>query len=124
MVSVAKCSLCGSSVSKKNISARLQSLRLSRSPKVLKIIDQTIDKLAKHWDIEDVDVAGFLSEIDKIDDNIVIESINKFNNRGGADQGYNIKYLSAIIKNENKRFAIRQEFERKTLDRIPPKLKD
>tara|TARA_Y100000361_G_C10935602_1_gene226083 strand:- start:6 stop:371 length:366 start_codon:yes stop_codon:yes gene_type:complete len=121
---VAKCSLCGSSVSKKNISARLESLRLSRSPKVLKIIDQTIDKLAKHWDIEDVDVAGFLSEIDKIDDNIVIESINKFNNRGGADQGYNIKYLSAIIKNENKRFAIRQEFERKTLDRIPPKLKD
>ena len=83
-----------------------------------------IVSLSKHWTIHDVDVAGFLSEIERINDNIVMESIHRFKKKGGVEQGFNLKYLTGIIKNESKRFKLREEYERKSLDRIPPKLRE
>ena len=55
---------------------------------------------------------------------IVLDSIRKFKKKNGIEQGFNIKYLAGIIKNENKRYRLRQDYERRSLDRIPPKLKD
>ena len=80
--------------------------------------------LSKHWAIHDVDVAGFLADIENIDDSIITESVYKFKKKGGIEQGFNIRYLAGIIKNESKRVSLRQEYEKRTLDRIPPKLED
>jgi hypothetical protein len=80
--------------------------------------------MSKYWKIEDVIVASFLADIESIDNNIIIESINRFEKISGIDKGYGLKYLAGMIKNESKRVAIREEYERKNLDRIPPKLKD
>ncbi len=121
---MSKCPLCSGKISKKNVTLRLRSLRLARSVNILKEIDNIIIELSKHWAIHDVDVAGFLADIEKIDDNIIIESISKFKKKGGIEQGFNIRYLAGIIKNESKRYRLRQEYERRSLDRIPPKLKD
>ena len=121
---MAKCPLCSGKILKKDVSIRLKSLRLARSPRVLKLIDEVIVSLSKHWTIHDVDVAGFLSEIERINDNIVMESIHRFKKKGGVEQGFNLKYLTGIIKNESKRFKLREEYERKSLDRIPPKLRE
>jgi hypothetical protein len=121
---MAKCPLCNGNITAKNVSLRLKSLRLSRPPKVLELIDRTIDKMSKYWKIEDVIVASFLADIESIDNNIIIESINRFEKISGIDKGYGLKYLAGMIKNESKRVAIREEYERKNLDRIPPKLKD
>ena len=121
---MAKCPLCNKTISKKNVKIRLNSLRLSRSPKVLIAIDSVLKDLSKHWTIDDVVEAGFLADIEQVDGDIVLESINKFQNKGGIEQGYNIKYLAGIIKNEGKKAVLRKEWERKNLDRIPPKLKD
>jgi hypothetical protein len=121
---MAKCPLCNGSISKKNVKFRLDSLRLARPPKILKAVDNIFDKLSKHWAIDDVVKAGFLADIEQVEGDIIIESIRKFINKGGVEQGYNIKYLAGIIKNEGKRVLLRKEWEIKNLDRIPPKLKD
>ena len=124
VVSVAKCPLCSGKILKKDVSIRLRSLRLSRSPKILREIDSIVKDLSAHWTIDDVQVAGFLADIQNIEDAIVSESIAKFKKKNGVEQGFNIKYLASIIKNDNKKYGLRQEYERKNLDRIPPKLKD
>ena len=121
---MSKCPLCNGRISKKNVSLRLKSLRLARSVNILNKIDIVIKELSKHWTIHDVDIAGFLADIEGIDDNIIIESIRKFKKKGGIEQGFTIKYLAGIIKNESKRYILRQDYERRSLDRIPPKLKD
>ena len=124
MIPVAKCPLCKGTINKKDVSLSLERLRLARSPRVLEVVDKLVSNLSTHWNIQDVDICGLLTEIQGIDDNIVIESINKFAKKSGIDKGYGIRYLSAVIKNENKSYLLRQEYERKNLDRIPPKLKD
>ena len=123
-VFVAKCPLCSGSISKKDVSLTLERLRLARSPRILEIIDSVMMSLSKHWAIHDVDVAGFLADIENIDDSIITESVYKFKKKGGIEQGFNIRYLAGIIKNESKRVSLRQEYEKRTLDRIPPKLED
>ena len=124
VVSVAKCPLCSGKILKKDVSIRLKSLRLSRSPKILREIDGIVKDLSTHWTMDDVQVAGFLADIQNIEDDIISESIAKFKKKNGVEQGFGVKYLASIIKNDNKRYGLRQEYERKNLDRIPPKLKD
>ena len=121
---MAKCPLCDGTISKKNVKFRLNSLRLFRPPKVLESIDSIFEELSQHWAIDDIVKAGFLADIEQVQGDIVLESIRKFKNKGGVQQGFNIKYLAGIIKNEGKRAVLRKEWERKNLDRIPPKLKD
>ncbi len=124
MVSVAKCPLCNNNILKKDVRFRLESLRLMRPPKVLEYIDSILDKFSKHWDVDDIVKTGFLADIEKVEDEIVMESIRKFDSKGGIQKGFGVKYLAGMIKNESKRILLRREYERKKLDRIPPKLKD
>ena len=119
-----KCPLCDSNITAKKAGIRLKSLRLSRSPSTLRQIDTIMKELSTHWVVDDVQMAGFLADIEGVDDSIVIESIKKFRKKNGVEQGYNIKYLAGIVKNESKRFRLREDYERRTLDRIPPKLKE
>lgn len=121
---MAKCPLCNGNITAKEAGIRLKSLRLARPTKVLNLIDKQMNKMSKYWKIDAVTEASFLADIDSVDNNVIIESINRFDSRGSLQKGYGIKYLAGMIKNESKRVAIREEYERKTLDRIPPKLKD
>ena len=82
MVSVAKCPLCDGTISKKNVKFRLNSLRLSRPPKVLESIDSIFEELSQHWAIDDIVKAGFLADIEQVQGDIVLESIRKFKNKG------------------------------------------
>ena len=119
-----KCPLCDSNITAKKAGIRLKSLRLSRPSKVLHLIDDQIKKMSRYWKIDEVLEASFLADIDGVNNNVIIESIKRFDSRGSIQKGYGLKYLSGMIKNESKRIAIREEYERKNLDRIPPKLKD
>ena len=119
-----KCPLCDSNITAKKAGIRLKSLRLSRPSKVLHLIDNQIKKMSRYWKIDEVLEASFLADIDGVNNNVIIESIKRFDSRGSIQKGYGLKYLSGMIKNESKRIAIRKEYERKNLDRLPPKLKD
>ena len=119
-----KCPLCDSNITAKKAGIRLKSLRLSRPNKVLNLIDDQIKKMSRYWKIDEVLEASFLADIDGVNNNVIIESIKRFDSRGSLQKGYGLKYLAGMIKNESKRIAIREEYERKNLDRLPPKLKD
>ena len=119
-----KCPLCDSNITAKKAGIRLKSLRLSRPSKVLNLIDDQIRKMSRYWKIDEVLEASFLADIDGVNNNVIIESIKRFDSRGSLQKGYGLKYLAGMIKNESKRIAIREEYERKNLDRLPPKLKD
>ena len=119
-----KCPLCDSSITAKKAGIRLKSLRLSRPSKVLNLIDDQIKKMSRYWKIDEVLEASFFADIDGVSNNVKIESIKRFDSRGSLQKGYGLKYLAGMIKNESKRIAIREEYERKNLDRLPPKLKD
>ena len=119
-----KCPLCYSNITAKKAGIRLKSLRLSRPNKVLNLIDDQIKKMSRYWKIDEVLEASFLADIDGVSNNVIIESIKRFDSRGSLQKGYGLKYLAGMIKNESKRIAIREEYERKNLDRLPPKLKD
>lgn len=119
-----KCPLCDSNITAKKAGIRLKSLRLSRPNKVLNLIDDQIKKMSRYWKIDEVLEASFLADIDGVSNNVIIESIKRFDSRGSLQKGYGLKYLAGMIKNESKRIAIREEYERKNLDRLPPKLKD
>ncbi len=114
MIPVAKCPLCKGTINKKDVSLSLERLRLARSPRLLSVVDRIVNSLSSHWNIQDVDVCGLLTEIQGIDDNIIIESINKFEKRSGVDKGYGIKYLSAVVKNENKSYYLDKSTREKT----------
>ncbi len=119
-----KCPLCDSNITAKKAGIRLKSLRLSRPSKVLNLVDDQIKKMSRYWKIDEVLEASFLADIDGVNNNVIIESIKRFDSRGSLQKGYGLKYLAGMIKNESKRIAIREEYERKNLDRLPPKLKD
>ena len=119
-----KCPLCNSNITAKKAGIRLKSLRLSRPSKVLNLIDDQIKKMSRYWKIDEVLEASFLADIDGVNNNVIIESIKRFDSRGSLQKGYGLKYLAGMIKNESKRIAIREEYERKNLDRLPPKQKD
>ena len=119
-----KCPLCDSNITAKKAGIRLKSLRLSRPSKVLNLIDDQIKKMSRYWKIDEVLEASFLADIDGVNNNVIIESIKRFDSRGSLQKGYGLKYLAGMIKNESKRIAIREEYERKNLDRLPPNLKD
>ena len=119
-----KCPLCDSNITAKKAGIRLKSLRLSRPSKVLNLIDDQIKKMSRYWKIDEVLEASFLADIDGVNNNVIIESIKRFDSRGSLQKGYGLKYLAGMIKNESKRIAIREEYEKKNLDRLPPKLKD
>ena len=121
---MAKCPLCEGSIPIKDVRFRLKSLRLCRPAKVLSVVDSTFEDMSRYWTINDVAKAGFLADIEKVDGDIIIETIRKFNSKGGIQRGFGLRYLCGMIKNENERIAIRKEYDRKNLDRIPPKLKE
>tara|TARA_R100000008_G_scaffold28683_1_gene15852 strand:+ start:6265 stop:6645 length:381 start_codon:yes stop_codon:yes gene_type:complete len=121
---MAKCPLCEGSIPIKDVRFRLKTLRLCRPAKVLKTIDDIFEEVSNYWTVNDVAKAGFLADIENVDGDIIVETIRKFKSKGGIQRGFGLRYLSGMIKNESERIAIRKEYDRKNLDRIPPKLKD
>ena len=116
--------MCSNNIPKKEVSLRLKNLMLSVSPRISKYISKAFNNIEKKWDLKDTDKCAFFVRTEKIKENITINMIKKFNNKGYAERGYNIAYLCGMIENESKRENFKNERERKYLDRIPPKIKD
>ena len=119
-----KCPMCSNNMPKKEVSLRLKSLMLSVSPKVTKYITEAFTRIEKKWNLKDTDKCAFFVRTEKAKEEIIVNMIKTFINKGYAERGYNIAYLCGMIENESKREEFKNERERKDLDRIPPKLKD
>ena len=119
-----KCPCCGSLFNEKSFSNQIELLKMSRSKNSLKIIETLLADMNKIRKVNEVDIFYLLSEIKNVEDLIVYRMIDMFKSRGYLEQGYNIKYLVKMILNHDKQSSLKDTYEKKTLDRLPPKLKD
>ena len=119
-----KCPVCSNDMPKKEMSKKLKLLQLSVSPKLGVYIKKIFHKIEERWAIKDIEKCAFYSHIENVNENIVINMINTFIIKKLDERGCTLSYLSSMIVNESKREEFKNEYERKRLDRIPPKLKD
>ena len=121
---VMKCPLCNSVVKKREYKNRISSMRAQRSKKTLDCIDDIISKVDSLTGLTEIEIYYFMLEMQDIQGIIIRKMSELFESRGYLEQGYGLKYLIGMIKGENSRYNLKQDYEKKTLDRIPPKLKD
>ena len=119
-----KCPTCGSAVKKQTYTKQIEKKRMSYSKEALLLIDTSIETVNSSRDLKltDSDIYGFLSEIDNCDNDMVIMSINNYLKSNAPKEGKGLKYLSAIIINNNSSKSARKRHEYLSMDRIPPKI--
>jgi|APSaa5957512493_1039668.scaffolds.fasta_scaffold07178_4 hypothetical protein len=117
-----KCPLCNSSIRKREYKNQINTLRASRSTNTLGVLDNIVGKLHLIKSLSQIDIYYFLYEIRDIQGIIIRKMSESFESRGFLEQGYGIKYLVGMIKGEHSRYNLKTEYEKKTLDRMPPKL--
>ena len=119
-----KCPTCGSAVKKQTYTKQIEKKRMSYSKEALLLIDTSIETVNSSRDLKltDSDIYGFLSEIDSCDNDMVIMSINNYLKSNAPKEGKGLKYLSAIIINNNSSKSARKRHEYLSMDRIPPKI--
>jgi len=115
-----KCPTCGGFLKQRNFTNLINSLKLSRSKKTNDAIDMVLKELSKFYTVRSEDVFAFFTETKNFQGIVIRRGIEVFIQRKLAEQGYGIRYLLGIIKNENKTHAQKIEWERRTLDRLPP----
>ena len=119
-----KCPTCGSTVKKQTYTKQIEKKRMSYSKEALLLIDTSIETVDSSRDLKlnDSHIYGFLSEIDKCDNDMVIMSINNYLKSNAPKEGKGLKYLSAIIINNNSSKSARKRHEYLSMDRMPPKI--
>ena len=120
----AKCPTCGSTVKRRSYANQIEKIRMSYSKEALLLIDTSIESInsCRDVNITESDIHGFLSEIDKCDNDMVIMSINNYLKSNAPKEGKGLRYLSAIILNNNSSKSARKRHEYLSMDRIPPKI--
>jgi hypothetical protein len=117
-----QCPTCGSKLKKENYQKRIKKKRLSRDKITLSLIDDMFESVSLYFPMDDLDRFSFLSDVEEVTDIVVRKMIRQYNQERYYKRGYGIKYLTGMIKNENSAYGLKKEYERKSLDRIPPKV--
>jgi hypothetical protein len=121
MSKVRRCPTCGGRLKKEDYTKRIEKKRLSRDKLTLSIIDDMFTSISPYFPMDDLDRFSFLSEVEEIQDIVIRKMTRQFLHERYYKKGYGIKYLIGMIKNENSAYGLKKEYERKSLDRIPPK---
>mgnify|MGYP003134790540 FL=1 len=117
-----RCPTCGSRLKHEDYTKRIEKKRLSRDKLTLESIDDMFDGTSLYFEINDLDKYSFLSETEDIQDIVIRKMIRQYIHEKFYKRGYGLKYLIGMIKNENSAYGLKKEYERKSLDRIPPKI--
>jgi len=64
----------------------------------------------------------YKSQIDGCDIDMIIMSLNNYLKSNAPREGKGLRYLSAIVTNNNSSKAVRKRNEYLTMDRIPPRV--
>ena len=119
-----KCPTCGTVVKKQKYTQQIQNMRMAYSKECLNLIDYAVKEIDQYRNIDfsEVDIYGFLSQIKDCDGDMVIMAINNFIKANSPQEGKGLKYLAAIINNNNSSKTAKKRHEFVTMDRIPPKI--
>jgi hypothetical protein len=117
-----QCPTCGSKLKKEKYQKRIQKKRLSRDKITLSLIDDSFESISKYFPMDDLDRFSFLKNVEEITDIVIRKMIRQYLQERLYERGCGLKYLIGMIKTENSAYGLKKEYERKSLDRIPPKI--
>jgi|TARA_R110000824_G_scaffold57670_1_gene156804 hypothetical protein len=97
---------------------------MSYSKECLNLIDHVTNQIdsSRNIKLAEVDIYGFLTEIKNCDSDMVIMAINNFIKANSPQEGKGLKYLTAIINNNNSSKTAKKRHEFLAMDRVPPKI--
>ena len=122
MPKVQRCPTCNSRIKIEDYNKRIEKKRLARDKLTLAMIDDIFASIAEYHSLDDASKLSFYSETGEIQDIVVRKMIRQYGDKFYYKQGYGLRYLIGMIKNENSAYGLKKEYERKSLDRIPPKI--
>lgn len=122
MPKVQRCPTCNSRIKIEDYRKRIEKKRLARDKLTLSMIDEVFDSISLHHSLSEADRFSFYSETEEIQDIVVRKMIRHYVEKQYHKQGYSLRYLIGMVKNENSAYSLKKEYERKSLDRIPPKI--
>ena len=119
-----RCPTCGGQVKKQKYTKQIENMRMSYSKECLNLIDHVTAQIddSRSVKLTEVDIYGFLTEIKSCDSDMVIMAINNFIKSNSPQEGKGLKYLTAIINNNNSSKTAKKRHEFLTMDRVPPKI--
>ena len=119
-----KCPTCGSRIKKQEYKSQIETKRMRYSKECLSLIDLAIKEVneSRTLQLSEIEIYSFLSEIDSCDSDMIVMSINNYLKSNAPREGKGLRYLSAIVTNNNSSKAVRKRNEYLTMDRIPPRV--
>ena len=117
-----KCPYCNKMMDVRDYKPGIKNLKLSRSEKTMNAIDDVV-RLINESMPGSVNEAQYYMLLKETSDIIVIvirRTMQKFKEKRHAERGHGIHYLITMIKGENSTHVLKENYERKTLDRLPP----
>jgi transcription initiation factor IIE alpha subunit len=117
-----RCPYCSKMMNERDYTSGIKNLSLSRSKKTMECIEDVFKIIgeARREPIRQAEYFMLLNEINDVIGIVVRKTIQQFKDKKHAESGHNIRYLLAMIKGENSAHSLRENYERKTLDRLPP----
>ena len=118
-----KCPYCNKLMNVKDYKPGINNITLSRSRKTMEAIDDVVRIINETMPMNIINESQYymlLKETSNIIGIVIRRSIQKFKEKNHAQRGHGVHYLIAMIKGENSSHVLREEYERKTLDRLPP----
>ena len=100
----------------------INNLRLSRSEKTMNAIDEVVRLIneAMPNTVNEAQYYMLLKETSDILGIVLRKALEKFKEKKHPSRGHGIHYLITMIKGENSTHVLRENYEKNTLDRLPP----
>lgn len=116
-----KCPYCNRLMNVVDYTAGIQNLTLAKPKDIVSEVRKVLGLIHNNvQEIEQSQYYMFLNETKDISNSIMKESIRKFIDKNHIEKGHGIHYLLTMIKGINHTKKMEEEYERKTLDRMPP----
>lgn len=117
-----KCPYCNRLMDIRDYKPGIKNLKLSRSEKTMNAIDDVVARINEVMpgSVDEARYYMLLKETSDIIGIVIRKTLQKFKEKNHAERGHGIHYLISMIKGENSSHALREEYEKNTLDRLPP----
>jgi len=117
-----KCPYCNRLMDIRDYKPGIKNLKLSRSEKTMNAIDDVVARINETMpgSVDEARYYMLLKETSNIIGIVIRKTLQKFKEKNHAERGHGIHYLISMIKGENSSHALREEYEKNTLDRLPP----
>jgi len=117
-----KCPYCNKMMDIRDYKPGINNLRLSRSEKTMNAIDEVVRLIneAMPNTVNEAQYYMLLKETSDILGIVLRKALEKFKEKKHPSRGHGIHYLITMIKGENSTHVLRENYEKNTLDRLPP----